>query len=210
MDFETDFLCGLMELHYGQDVEEKLKLIADKVTWAKGWPKDTKAFWNAEAFMWRHKIAKKKRALIAQELAFLEGGMNLDVGCGAFSYISSVGFDVSEKMLQFNERCFEKVAGNLEETLPFLDGSFDSVTAVFVFNYVQNYELFLSELQRVLKRNGFLMIVLYGKMLNEWQRQKEVNHFSQEEWGEIVCDAGFAVDFYEKENLWFFKAIKAR
>ena len=208
MNDETAFLCGLMELSYGQDVVDKLKPLSQKVSWAQGWPQDVKAFWNAEAFMWQYKIDKEKRELIGRELAFLEGGRNLDVGCGAYSYISSVGYDVSEKMLLFNERCTEKVIGDLECALPFEDGSFDSATAVFVLNYVLNYKLLLSELRRVLRSRGCLMMVLYGKMLNDWQRQKEVNHFLADEWVRIACECGFQVDFYEKEDIWFFKGIK--
>ena len=83
MDPETAFLCGLMELHYGQEVIDKLKPLSEKVLWAQGWPQDVKAFWNAEAFMWQYKIDKEKRESIGRELTFLEGGRNLDVGCGA-------------------------------------------------------------------------------------------------------------------------------
>src|SRR3989338_7306111 len=92
-DPETEFLSGLIELQYGKNVEKELQQYSKKVPWAKGWPLDDKAFWNAEAFMWSRKISKEKRELIKQELEFLAQGKDLDLGCGAYSYVKSIGFD---------------------------------------------------------------------------------------------------------------------
>ena len=61
MDHETEFLCSLLELQYGQKVEEKLQHLAAHVSWAQGWPARKESFWNEEAFMWQHKIEKEKR-----------------------------------------------------------------------------------------------------------------------------------------------------
>ena len=205
IDSETDFFNGLIELQYGQEDLIEMKRIAQKVSWAKGWPVDNIAFWNAEAFMWQQKIEKEKRELIRRELVFLESGNNLDLGCGSYSYIKSVGFDFSEKMLKFNDNCSEKVVGNLEEKLPFDNFRFDSVTAVFVFNYVNNYEFLLLEVKRILKQNGDFVMVLGN--VNDWQKQKEVNSFDFVEWEKVLKKVGFNVEFYEKEGLGFFRCI---
>lgn len=203
-DPETEFLSGLIELQYGQDVVDKLTLIASQVPWAVGWPSNKKSFWNAEAFMWGRKIGKEKRRLIEKELSFLRG-RNLDLGCGAYSYIKSVGFDLSAKMLDFNDNLIEKVQGDLERKLPFPDSSFDSITAIFVLNYVENYSLLLSEVRKVLKQEGVFVVVLFSEEINEWQKQKEVNDFNADRWSGILREAGFKVDFCEKEGLWFFR-----
>ncbi|MBI2582485.1 class I SAM-dependent methyltransferase [Candidatus Woesearchaeota archaeon] len=209
MDAETEFFTGMMELHHGLQVEQKLKLVAEKVSWARGWPENTTSFWNAEAFMWKHKISKEKRDLITRELGFLIGRKNLDLGCGTHSYIlSAVGVDISEKMLLFNDNCQGKVVGNLEETLSFKKNSFDSVTAIFVLNYVQNYIGLLKEITRVLILEGVLVMVLSAAEINEWQKQKEVNSFTSKQWISVLEKTGFTVDFYEKEGLWFFKCCK--
>lgn len=205
LDPETVFLSGLIELQYGQHDTKKLTKAAQKISWAQGWPDDKKAFWNAEAFMWSRKIKKEKRQLIEGELAFLSNGTNLDLGCGAYSYLPSVGFDLSEKMLQFNDNCHEKVVGDLEDLLPFPDDKFDSITAVFVFNYVNNYNLLFREIKRLLKSDGIFMMILSSKQINDWQGQKEVSQFSLKQWTEILKKSGFLVKFYEKEGLWFFK-----
>lgn len=210
LDPETEFFSRLIELQYGKKVEKKLKKVSSQVSWAKGWPKKDESFWNAEAFMWGRKISKEKREMIGKELNFLShgklsGGKNLDLGCGAYSYIPSAGLDFSEKMLQFNENCFEKVKGNLEERLPLGDKQFDSVTAVFVLNYVRNYGLLLSEIKRVMTKKGNFMMVLSGLEINPWQKQKEINSFSGKEWKEILEENGFKVKFYEREEVWFFR-----
>ncbi len=210
MDAETEFLSGLIELQYGLDVKDKLKSFSNQVHWARGWPENKKAFWNAEAFMWQHKIGKDKRELIRKELKFLEdeNKINLDLGCGAYSYIKSVGYDVSEKMLQFNDNCLRKVVGDLEQNLPFQNGEFDSITAVFVFNYIHNYGLLLSEIKRILKSKSMLIIILSSTGINQWQEKKVNNKLNCNEWKNILQSHGFDVNFYEKEKLWFFKCQK--
>ena len=204
---ETDFFSGLIELQHGLNVKEKLVNLSKKIAWAKGWPLNDKAFWNAEAFMWERKIGKEKRKLIKEELAFLEKGKNLDLGCGSYSYIKSTGFDFSEKMLQFNDNCEEKVVGDLEQKLLIKDDSFNSITAIFVLNYVHNYSLLLGEIKRILKENGFFVMVLGD--VNDWQAQKEVNNFSVEKWKGILTQSNFKeINSFEKEGLWFFIARK--
>ncbi|MBI2666621.1 class I SAM-dependent methyltransferase, partial [Candidatus Woesearchaeota archaeon] len=206
-DLETQFLCGLLELQYGEVNLQKMQKLASQVSWAKGWPRKKEAFWNAEAFLWKKKIDSEKRELIRKEIIFFMKGknkekifekesknkekilekekMNLDLGCGAYSYLPSVGFDCSQEMLKLNEQCSRKVVGDVEKILPFADEEFSSVTAVFVLNYVENYSLLLSEIFRVLKSggNGKFVMVLAEKGVNDWQRQKEVNHFPAEKWG---------------------------
>jgi ubiquinone/menaquinone biosynthesis C-methylase UbiE len=205
---ENEFLKNLIKLQYGLKVQPTLKKISSKISWAKGWPKNNQSFWNAEAFMWEHKVDKEIRKLISAQLLFLHGKKNLDLGCGGYSYIPSVGFDFSQKMLDFNDNCIKKVEGDLEQKLPFQNASFDSVTAIFVLNYVKNYPQLLSEINRILKPKGFFVTILYSKNINSWQRQKEVNKLSQKEWKKVLSDAGFSVKLNGKQGLWLFKCIK--
>jgi len=205
---EAEFLNGLIELQFGNDVVPKLKILAKEVSWAQDWPENKESFWNAEAFMWQHKIERDIRELIAkklgEKLTKAEDRKNLDLGCGAFSYIPSTGFDCSQKMLDFNENAIEKVKGDLEQELPFANASFDSATAVFVLNYVNNVENLLKEIKRVLKPGGGFNIVLYAKEVNIWQRQKQINDFSSKEWIELFKSAGFIINMEIENNLYFF------
>jgi SAM-dependent methyltransferase len=202
IDHDTEFFKGLLELHYGVDVVDKLKKISYNVGWAHNWPENDMSFWNAEAFMWGYKIDKGVRKLIENELSSLKG-KNLDVGCGSYSYIKSVGVDFSSKMLQFNDNCIEKIEYDLEKGLPSLSG-FDSVTAVFVLNYIRNLEVLLGSIKDVLVKGGVFVCVLYGKELNSWQKQKEVNSYDFDEW-KGVLSRHFNVTCNQKEDLWFFR-----
>jgi len=208
MNEENQFLQGLIELQYGQEVQEKLKKLSSKIPWARNWPKDKASFWNAEAFMWGHKIEKEKRELIAKELSFLKGGNNLDLGCGSYSYLYSVGFDISPKMLAFNDNLSRSVVGDLEKRLPFKKEEFDSVTTIFVFNYLKNYASLLKEIFRILKEKGWLIVVLYSKPINDWQKQKEVCSFSPKVWKKEIEKNGFKAEVKLKDNLYFFKCQK--
>ena len=205
---ENEFLKSLIKLQYGIKVQNTLRKQSSKVPWAKGWPKNNTSFWNAEAFMWSHKVDKDVRKLITTELKSLSGKKNLDLGCGSYSYIPSVGFDLSKKMLDFNDNCTEKVEGDLERKLPFANNSFDSVTTIFVLNYVKNYPKLLSEINRVLKSNSIFVAVLYSKNINSWQRQKEVNKLPKEKWKSSIIQVGFSVKLQQKQGLWFFKCTK--
>src|SRR3989338_5259787 len=200
---ENEFLIGLLELQYGEPVEGELKRLASDVSWAQGWPVEKRAFWNGEAFMLGRKIDMRLRSVISSELSAFNTGRNLDIGCGAFSYVPSVGFDVSEKMLQFNDQCSEKMVGDLNVRLPFGGGCFDSVTAVFVLNYVENLAGLLCEVRRVLRESGRFMVVLYSGQVNSWQRQKEVRQLTLLEWREVFEGSGFVVQVWEREGLWF-------
>ncbi len=205
---EDVFLSGLLELQYGVADIPTLTKLSSSIPWAKGWPDNNPAFWNAEAFMWSKKIDKTVRKLIEKELAFLSNGRNLDLGCGAYSYLPSVGFDFSEKMLQFNDHCTEKVIGNLEGKLPFNDTSFDSITAVFLFNYIRNYQPLFLEIKRILRNEGQFVMILSSTPINEWQKQKEINSFTPQHWVSLLELVGFKVDFTEKEKLFFFYCRK--
>lgn len=206
---ETAFFQGLLELQYGRNVEKKLRALAGKIPWARGWPDNKHAFWNAEAFMWQRKIDWEKREMIEKELSFLKTGKNLDLGCGAYSYVpGSVGLDISSEMLQLNEMLQKKIGHDLEQPLPFSAEEFDSVTAIFVVNYVKKVEKLLREIHRVLAKGGSLSVVLSAPPVNEWQRQKEINNFSPEEWNRLFQKTGFSVQLKLRSALLFYHCYK--
>ncbi len=208
MDYETDLLSGLIELQHGEKVVDKLKKISKRVSWAKGWPENNPAFWSAEAYMWKWKIEKEKRELITNELKKVCSKNNLDLGAGAYSYISSTCFDFSDKALNLNDNCSKKVVGDLEKNIPFSSEEFNSVTAIFVLNYIDNFVNLLKEIGRVLKEKGTFVAVFGAKGINEWQAVKEKNHFNNLQWNHEFSTLGFKVKSFEKSGLWFFVCDK--
>ena len=210
MDAETQFLQTLIEQGFGLDVENKLQKLSSKVSWAKGWPKNKVAFWNSEAFMWQTKIDKEQRADISAKIIELiqknthTSGKNLDLGAGAYSYIPSVGIDISPKMLQLNDVAFEKVCADIEQTFPFNEKSFHSITAVFILNYVQNLSKVLNECKRVLQDNGVLLIVLSNIGIHPRHKKHQINDFDKSCWQKIIEQQGFRVKVKIDDNLLFF------
>ena len=207
MDHETQFLQGLIELQYNQADIPKLTKIAPK--WAQGWPEDKQAFWNAEAFMWSHKINQQTRELILKEIQFLHG-KNLDLGCGSCSYIPSIGFDISKKMLQFNDNCTQKIIGNLEKPLPFENNSFESITAIFLLNYIQNYSQLLQQIFRILQNGGHFIIILSSQQVKEWHYQQQQNNLTNWQWIINLKQTGFEVNHYQKQQLDFYICQKQK
>lgn len=102
-------------------------------------------------------------------------GRLLDIGCGTGLFIekylktggTAVGLDISSRMV---ERARDRLdtcsfaVGN-GETLPFRDNSFDGISSLLVFSYVQNPEQMLSEAYRVLRPGGAIAICTLGKKL---------------------------------------------
>jgi SAM-dependent methyltransferase len=207
--FEDEYLESLLELQFGQKVEKKLAKLAPKVLWAKGWPQKKKAFWNSEAFMWKCKVDKTERDLITKELKKLgfHNGKNLDIGGGSFSYVPSTVIDCSEKMLLFNENATNIILGDLENKLPINSNSFDSITAIFVLNYVKNLSLLLAEIKRVVKPGGKIMVVQSAIGVSLLHQMHENNNWSKEKWQNLFIGASFNLKFKQKGNLLFYELI---
>lgn len=56
------------------------------------------------------------------------------------------------------KREIEAVKGDLNESIPFQDNTFDVITAIEVIEHLHNTDHFLSELYRVLKKEGYAII----------------------------------------------------
>ncbi len=104
----------------------------------------------------------------------------LDVACGTAdisiavakkNFNQVIGVDISKEMLAIGEKKVKAL--NLDDTiklvygdsedLKFEDGSFDAVTVGFGVRNFENLEIGLSEMCRVLKRGGILVILEFSK-----------------------------------------------
>jgi len=193
------------------------KKIANKIPLFKGWPEKSVKFWDVEAFAWRTKIPSHVRLFIRKELLkrIPLGGINLSLGPGSYPYIEdSVLVDISPEMLKAVEptvKFTRKIVHDLEKgKLPFKDNSFDTVTMVFVVNYLS--KLPFKEIYRVLKKKGKLIIVQSAKMLDDWYVKQEKKQYSASELKKLLADAGFKAKVEKKKvkrtKLVFIEGVK--
>lgn len=95
------------------------------------------------------------------------GAVVLDAGCGRTTRLRHfrdridrlVGVDVDEAAGSENPYLDEFIPADLDERLPFDDGSFDLVYANFVVEHLKAPERTFVEWRRVLRRGGTLVIV---------------------------------------------------
>lgn len=205
--------------------EEKDKLIAeakeiaDKIPEFRGWPEKPVKFWDIEALSWKIKIPSYVRLFIRKELLkkIPLGGLNLALGPGSYPYIEdSVLVDFSSEMLKAVEPAVKfkkKLVYDLDKgKLPFKDSVFDTVTMVFVVDYLSRVGNGFKEIYRVLKKNGKLIIVQSAKMLDEWYVKQETKQWKTDELSKLLKETGFKVKVEKKRvkktQLVFVEAVK--
>jgi SAM-dependent methyltransferase len=142
----------------------------------------------------------------------------LDVGCGTGAnllmlskYGEAEGVDVSEDALAFcRERGLDKVRLGAGEELPYDDGTFDLVTAFDVVEHMDDDLAGLSEMQRVLRPGGRVLLFVPTFMFL-WGLQDEVsNHrrrYRLPQLRRVLEQAGFEIERTTYANITFFMPI---
>lgn len=119
---------------------------------------------NRDAFYWEH-ITRYNFAK-----PYIKDKKVLDLGCGT-GYGSSeiikigaanvVGIDISEKAIDFAQKNFrhKRISFQVADatSLPFKNKSFDTILSFEVIEHIKNYQLFLDEAFRVLKKGGYFI-----------------------------------------------------
>ena len=141
----------------------------------------------------------------------------LDVACGTGEFErliltdnpnqNIVGVDISEKMIEIARQKLQNYP-NVEfkltsaTTLPFTAGSFDTVISANSFHYFDNPNVALTEMKRVLKKDGNLIILDWCKDFLVWricdwvlQRVDPAHQqcYTQAEFHELLSNAGFHI-----------------
>jgi len=168
--------------------------------------KEYKNLAERETFFWwnvgRRRILEDtlKRYVLSSHLEIL------DVGCGPGGNIlflkkfgNVTGIDSSEEALSFaRTRGFLKIAKSGGENLPFPDRSFDLVSVLDVLEHIEHDTRALTEIFRVLKKNGILLLTVPA-YLWMWSAHDEALHhkrrYVRKELHEKIKAAGFSVEY---------------
>lgn len=116
---------------------------------------------------WREKIIESRIKTISKNLPLLVAGQKLlDIGCDEGVLIKKIeekfkvtGFGIeinSNSVLASNH---PRITQGAAEELKFTDNFFDICTASHVIEHLQELELFINEVCRVLKIGGYLVLI---------------------------------------------------
>lgn len=136
----------------------------------------------------------------------------LDIGCGysgknlkkiSGSIKNGVGIDIATPDHKFGNLTFMNV--DVEKKLPFPSNSFDYVTCFEVIEHIRNDKNLMSEIIRVLKPKGYL--VLSTPYLPAMLKHSDIRKAIYKKSGHVRL--GYELDFFEKfkrlkvEDFWF-------
>ncbi len=139
-------------------------------------------------------------------------GRVLDAGCGSSLIVQSlnnaIGMDFSYAKLRFLRRYEIPLVNASAFALPFKDGSFDCVISSQVIEHIQYDESLFSEMRRVLRTGGLLILgtpdyatigwriiePVYGFLIPGGYKDEHITHYTHEKLREILERHGFGVD----------------
>ena len=118
-------------------------------------------------FVWRRKAIKKITNNPKKILDIATGTADFAISAAKYTDANITGIDISDRMINIGEKKINKK--NLKnriklsiadsENLPFNKSSFDAITAGFGVRNFENLEKGLNEIFRVIKKDGFVVIL---------------------------------------------------
>lgn len=176
----------------------------------------------------------KQVALVAKKLK----GDFLDIGCsdGTFSNVimcnsnadTIIGVDVLKESIDFAKKKYKenrnmKFQLGEAHNLRFPDNKFDAVFCLEALEHLENPELVLKEMKRVMKKNGTLVILVPNENLlfkfiwffwTKWRgkiwKGTHLNDFHSSELTDLIKKSGFKVDMEKKFILNMLQLVQAR
>jgi glycosyltransferase involved in cell wall biosynthesis len=139
-------------------------------------------------------------------------GRILDAGCGSSVIVQSlnnaVGMELNFSKLRFLRRHGIPLVRGSAFALPFKDASFDCVISSQVIEHIPYDEVLFSEMRRVLRPGGMLIIgtpdyatvewriiePTYGFLLPSGYADEHITHYTREKLSEILLRHGFAIE----------------
>jgi len=137
---------------------------SNKINWEEIWDQRAGTYQTDNERLW--KVVK----LVGR------GNTVLDCGCGQGELMKQLqknnniveGIDFSKKMIAICKEKNLKVQVAEVEELPFEDNSFDVITAIGVFEYLDKDDKALAEIYRVLKPSGRAVIECRNVLFKRW------------------------------------------
>jgi demethylmenaquinone methyltransferase/2-methoxy-6-polyprenyl-1,4-benzoquinol methylase len=118
-------------------------------------------------YVWRKKAIKKILNNPKEVLDIATGTADFAISAAKHTQANITGIDISDQMIYVgNKKIQQKKLNNRiklsiedSENLPYLDNSYDAITAGFGVRNFENLEKGLSEIHRVVKKNGYVVIL---------------------------------------------------
>ena len=118
-------------------------------------------------YVWRKKAIKKILNNPKEILDIATGTADFAISAAKHTQANITGIDISDQMIYVgNKKIQQKKLNNRiklsiedSENLPYLDNSYDAITAGFGVRNFENLEKGLSEIHRVVKKNGYVVIL---------------------------------------------------
>ena len=118
-------------------------------------------------YVWRKKAIKKILNNPKEILDIATGTADFAISAAKHTQANITGIDISDQMIYVgNKKIQQKKLNNRiklsiedSENLPYLDNSYDAITAGFGVRNYENLEKGLSEIHRVVKKNGYVVIL---------------------------------------------------
>ena len=118
-------------------------------------------------YVWRKKAIKKILNNPKEILDIATGTGDFAISAAKHTQANITGIDISDQMIYVgNKKIQQKKLNNRiklsiedSENLPYLDNSYDAITAGFGVRNFENLEKGLSEIFRVVKKNGYVVIL---------------------------------------------------
>jgi demethylmenaquinone methyltransferase/2-methoxy-6-polyprenyl-1,4-benzoquinol methylase len=118
-------------------------------------------------YVWRKKAIKKILNNPKEILDIATGTADFAISAAKHTQANITGIDISDQMIYVgNKKIKQKKLHNRiklsiedSEKLPFNDNSYDAITAGFGVRNFENLEKGLSEIYRVVKKNGYVVIL---------------------------------------------------
>ncbi len=156
-------------------------------------------------YIGRHSLRYKSIWRSLEELDFISV---LDIGCGRghFGLLlksfgkNYVGVDIPNPVKICVERGLEAYAVDVEkEKLPFKSNSFDMVLCLEVIEHFNNTDFLLSEIRRVIKNKGFLVISTPNAYVPSWRIRELI--FCNNKVRELITGSNRIGDDYKHDRL---------